>query len=82
MSDFILRTYLSAHTNIFSARERLREESGAEAVQVIMIMGIMAVLVIAVMSILGGGLKGLAETVKGCVSQITGSASNECKWNG
>jgi len=79
MTDLLLRTYISAHTNLSGARdsliERSKDQSGAEAVQVIMIMGLMAVLVVAVMAILGLGIKGLTTKVTNCITNLTGGAA-------
>ena len=87
MTDLLLRTYISAHTNLSGARdsliERSKDQSGAEAVQVVMIMGIMAVIVLGVMTIVGGGITTLTHTVEGCISKITGATTTyTCSWNG
>lgn len=90
MTHLLLKTYVSTQTafsslanSISFAPQDARKEEGAETVQVIMIMGIMAIIVVAVMTTLGGGIKGLGNTVKSCITKITGGdPSAACTWGG
>jgi len=85
MSDRLLETFISIKTSLSSfGREDLRrlhdEETGAEAVQVIMIMGIMAVIVGTVFILFKDPITNLGNRIVACIngtakSTTTGSGA-------
>lgn len=75
MSDILLKVAAALQVQTSAAKDRMREQVGAEVVQVIMIMGIVAVLIVLILapgSPINDEIKNLASTVKSKLS-IAGS---------
>lgn len=75
MSDILLKVAAALQVHTSAAKDRMRDQVGAEVVQVIMIMGIVAVLIVLILapgSPINDEIRTLANTVKSKLS-IAGS---------